>query len=136
MADTNNDSFFNVNKLTTDNYRDAMAHAVGSTGTIARVTKMGFGDQGDIDSDGNPVPPTSTGPLNHVILVKNVNEITYPEPYTVCFRAEIDPGEITAEINEVALMDDDENTLAKIRLFNGKGVDEESGLVFKWKMEF
>lgn len=134
MADL--DNFFNLNKVTTDDYRESMAHAVGSTGSIAKVAKMAFGDQGEADENGNPVPPTSTGTLNNVVLVKPITSVTYPEPYTVCFTCEIEAGETTASINEVALLDADDNTLAKIRLFNAKGVDDETGLAFKWKMEF
>ena len=67
---------------------------------------------------------------------KNIKEVTYPVETSVCFEAEIEAGEYTGAINEVALIDEEEETAAKMRLLTSKGVDAESGAIFKLTVEF
>lgn len=129
-------AFLENNKKTTDYYRAAMAQAVGTTGTITKITQMAFGDEGETDSQGNPAPPTASGDLNHTVLTVDIDSITFPADNKVCFQATIEAGATTSVINEVALIDEDGETCAKIRLLTGKGVDDETSLVFKWTMEF
>lgn len=136
LGDFNQDTFLQTNKKTTATYRAALAQAIGTTSTIAKVTKMAFGTGGEVDDQDNPVAPTDDGPLNNVVLSKTIKSVTYPIATSVCFEAEISAGEITAAINEVALIDDQERTVAKMRLLTSKGVDAESGLNFKWTVEF
>lgn len=129
--------FLKSNKKITTDYRTKYAQAVGTTGQIARIVKMAFGTAGETDSQGNPAPPIENGPLQNSVLIKDIKSITYPVPTTVCFEAEILAADgITAAINEIALIDEDNNTAAKIRLLTSKGVDAESGLIFRWYMEF
>ena len=97
---------------------------------------MAFGIAGETDEQGNPAPPTDNGSLNNVVLTKNIKEVTYPVETSVCFEAEIEAGEYTGAINEVALIDEEEETAAKMRLLTSKGVDAESGAIFKWTVEF
>ena len=128
--------FLENNKKTTYYYRAALAEAVGSTGTIPVIVQMAFGDEGETDSQGNPAPPTATGDLNHTVLTVDLDSVTYPADNKVCFQATIEAGATTSIINEIALIDEDGETCAKIRLLTGKGVDEETSLVIKWTMEF
>ncbi len=130
------EDFFLSNKKTTTDYRAALAQGVGSTGVISKITKMAFGTAGEVDEQGNPSPPSDNGDLNTVVLMKNIQAVTYPVNTTVCFEAEIAVGEITAAINEVALIAEDGTTAAKMRLLTSKGTDAESGLIFRWYMEF
>jgi hypothetical protein len=130
------DDFLAGNKRTTVTYRSALAQAVGTTGTIPKITQMAFGDAGEVDEQGNPLPPTDDGPLNHVVITKPITSVTYPVATTACFEAEIAQGEVTANINEVALLTEDGDTAAKMRLLTSKGTDAESGLIFRWYMEF
>lgn len=132
----NTDDFFLSNKKTTTDYRAALAQAIGTTGTIAKITKMAFGVNGEIDEQGNPAPPSDNGPLNEQVIEKGITEVTYPVSTTVCFEARIGQGEVTAAINEVALIDENGTTAAKMRLLTSKGTDAESGLIFKWYVEF
>lgn len=136
VAAVDPDDFLASNKRTTEDYRAALAQAIGTTGKIAKVVKMAFGVGGEADLQGNPMPPTGNGPLNDVVLTKAIAEVTYPVATTVCFMAEIAMGEVTAAINEVALVDEDDNTVAKMRLLTSKGTDAESGLIFRWYVEF
>lgn len=136
FAEFNQDTFLQSNKKTTTDYRVAFAQAIGTTGTIAKIVKMAFGIAGETDEQGNPAPPTDNGPLNNVVLTKNIKEVTYPVETSVCFEAEIEAGEYTGAINEVALIDEEEQTAAKMRLLTSKGVDAESGAIFKWTVEF
>ena len=136
FAESNNDDFLKSNKKTTASYRAAMAKAIGITGTIPIITKMAFGIDGETDEQGNPAPPKDDGPLNNVVFVKDIGNVTYPSSTTVCFETIIEMGELTAVINEVALIDADNNTAAKMRLLTPKGTDAESGLVFRWYVEF
>ena len=129
-------SILKSNKKTTTDYRTAFAQAIGTTGTISKIVKMAFGTDGEDDGQGNPAPPTDNGPLNNVVLTKNIKEVTYPVETSVCFEAEIEAGEYTGAINEVALIDEQEQTAAKMRLLTSKGVDAESGAIFKWTVEF
>lgn len=131
-----NEDFLMSNKKTTVDYRAAMAQAVGTTGMISKITHMAFGIAGETDAQGNPLPPADNGPLNQTVLTKPVKTVTYPVSTTVCFEAEIRKGEITAAINEVALLADDGMTAAKMRLLTSKGTDAESGLTFRWYVEF
>lgn len=131
-----NQEFLMGNKKTTTDYRAALAQAIGTTGTIAKIVQMAFGTAGETDNQGNPLPPTDNGPLNNVVSTKDIKAVTYPVPTTVCFEAEILKGEITAAINEVALIDENGNTAAKMRLLTSKGTDAESGLIFRWYVEF
>lgn len=135
-GETSTAEFLANNKKTTDYYRAALAQAVGTSGTITKITQMAFGDQGEESEDGNPLPPSSTGGLNHVVLTVDLDSVTYPQDNKVCFQATIEAGATTATINEIALIDEDGETAAKIRLLTGKGVDEETSLVIKWNMEF
>lgn len=135
-TDYDTNTFLNTNKKTTTVYRALLAQAVGTTGTIPRVVKMAFGNGGEQDEQGNPMPPTDTGELNNLLLTKDLKSVTYPVETSVCFEAEIVAGELTANINEVALIDEENNTVAKMRLLTNKGVDPESGLNFRWIMEF
>lgn len=130
------DDFLLSNKKTTIDYRAALAQAVGVTGTISKITKMAFGNDGEHDNDGNPLPPTDNGPLNNTVLTKDIKAVTYPVSTTVCFEAEILAGELTQSINEVALIAEDGTTAAKMRMLTPKGVDGESGLIVRWYMEF
>lgn len=136
LAEFNQDTFLQSNKKTTTDYRAAFAQAIGTTGQIAKIVKMAFGIAGETDEQGNPAPPTDNGPLNNVVLTKNIKEVTYPVETSVCFEAEIEVGEYTGAINEVALIDEEEQTAAKMRLLTSKGVDAESGAIFKWTVEF
>lgn len=136
LAEFNQDTFLQSNKKTTTDYRAAFAQAIGTTGTIAKIVKMAFGTAGEVDGQGNPAPPTDNGSLNNVVLTKNIKEVTYPVETSVCFEAEIEAGEYTGAINEVALIDEEEQTAAKMRLLTSKGVDAESGAIFKWTVEF
>lgn len=131
-----NDTFLKSNKKTTATYRAALAQAIGTTGTIAKVISMAFGTGGETDSQGNPAPPSDDGNLNTVVLTKPITAVTYPVATSVAFEAEVTAGEFTGLINEVALVDDQNRTAAKIRLLTSKGVDAESGLHFKWTVEF
>lgn len=133
---SNNADFLKNNKVTTVLYRKLLAHAVGQTGTISKITKMAFGDAGETDLQGNPAPPTETGDLNNVVLTKTLDNITFPSDNAVTFQATINAGEITKNINEIALIDEAGETAAKIRLLTSKGVDAETSLVFKWTLEF
>lgn len=130
------DTFLQSNKKTTTDYRAAFAQAIGTTGTIDNITQMAFGDKGETDAQGNPAVPTDNGALNRVVLTKDITGITYPIPTTVQFEVEIQPDEFTGEINEVALIDKSGNTAAKMRLLTDKGIDAESGAIFRWQVEF
>lgn len=136
QSEFDQDTFLKSNKKTTTDYRTAFAQAIGTTGTISKIVKMAFGTAGETDGQGNPAPPTDNGPLNNVVLTKNIKEVTYPVATSVCFEAEIEAGEYTGAINEVALIDEQDKTAAKMRLLTSKGVDAESGAVFKWTVEF
>ncbi|WP_288839242.1 hypothetical protein [uncultured Megasphaera sp.] len=131
-----NNTFLKSNKKTTATYRAALAQAIGTSGTIAKIVKMAFGTGGETDSQGNPVPPGDDGNLNTVVLTKDITAVTYPVATSVAFEATIAAGEFTGSINEVALIDANNRTAAKIRLLTSKGVDAESGLNFKWTVEF
>ncbi len=131
-----NDDFFLSNKKTTIDYRAAMAQSIGTLGTIPKITQMAFGTAGETDAQGNPAPPNDNGPLNEAVYTADIKSVTYPVQTTVCFEAEVPIGAVTAAINEVALIDEEGNTAAKMRLLTSKGTDAESGLVFKWFMEF
>lgn len=129
------DSFLLSNKKTTT-YRAAFAQAIGTTGTIVKIVKMAFGIKGETDEQGNPAPPSDDGDLNEVVLTKDITNVTYPVNTSVCFEAEIEAGEYTGDINEVALIDEENRTAAKMRLLTSKGIDAESGAVFRWTVEF
>lgn len=131
-----NEDFFLSNKKTTTDYRAALAQAIGTTGTITKIVKMSFGTGGETDDQGNPAPPAGNGPLNMAVLTVDIKAVTYPVSTTVCFEAEIPIGTVTAAINEVALITEDDVTAARMRLLTSKGTDAESGLNFKWNMEF
>ena len=136
LAEFNQDTFLQSNKKTTTDYRAAFAQAIGTTGTIAKIVKMAFGTEGEVDGQGNPAPPSDNGNLNNIVLTKNIKEVTYPVETSVQFEAEIEAGDYTGNINEVALIDEEERTAAKMRLLTSKGVDAESGAIFKWTVEF
>lgn len=136
LAEFNQDTFLQSNKKTTTDYRAAFAQAIGTTGTIAKITKMAFGTAGETDGQGNPAPPSDNGDLNNVVLTKDIKEVTYPVDTSVCFEAEIEAGDYTGDVNEVALIDAQNRTAAKMRLLTSKGIDAESGAVFKWTVEF
>ena len=136
LAEFNQDTFLQSNKKTTTDYRAAFAQAIGMTGTIAKIVKMAFGTAGEVDEQGNPAPPSDNGNLNNVVLTKDITSITYPVETSVCFEAEIEAGDYTGDINEVALIDEEERTAAKMRLLTSKGIDAESGAVFRWTIEF
>lgn len=136
LAEFNQDTFLQSNKKTTTDYRAAFAQAIGTTGQIAKIVKMAFGIAGETDDQGNPAPPSDNGNLNNVVLTKNITSVTYPVETSVQFEAEIESGDYTGNINEVALIDEEERTAAKMRLLTSKGIDAESGAVFKWTVEF
>lgn len=136
LAEFNQDTFLQSNKKTTTDYRAAFAQAIGTTGTIAKIVKMAFGTAGKVDEQGNPAPPSDNGNLNNVVLTKDITSVTYPVETSVCFEAEIKAGDYTGDINEVALIDEEERTAAKMRLLTSKGIDAESGAVFRWTIEF
>lgn len=136
LAEFNQDTFLQSNKKITTDYRAAFAQAIGTTGTIAKIVKMAFGTAGEVDGQGNPAPPSDNGNLNNVVLTKNITSVTYPIETSVCFEAEIEAGDYTGDINEVALIDEDDRTAAKMRLLTSKGIDAESGAVFRWTVEF
>ena len=130
------DDFFQSNKKTTIDYRAALANAIGTSGSIAKIVSMAFGTGGEIDAQGNPAAPSENGPLQTLVLTKAIKTVSYPVATTACFEAEIEAGEVTAAINEAALIDANGNTAAKMRLLTSKGTDAESGLIFKWYVEF
>ena len=136
VTEFDKDTFLKSNKKTTTDYRTAFAQAIGTTGTIAKIVKMAFGINGEVDEQQNPAPPSDNGSLNNVVLTKEIKAVTYPVSTSVCFEAEILAGEYTGDINEVALIDEEDNTAAKMRLLTSKGVDAESGALFKWTVEF
>lgn len=136
VAEFNKDTFLQSNKKTTEEYRQALAQAIGTTGTIAKIVKMAFGTAGEVDEQGNPAPPTGSGNLNNVVLTKNIKSVSYPVPTSVQFEAKIEAGDFTGDINEVALIDEEERTAAKMRLLTSKGIDAESGAIFRWTVEF
>lgn len=136
LTEFNQDTFLQSNKKTTTDYRAAFAQAIGTTGTIAKIVKMAFGTAGEVDGQGNPAPPSDNGNLNNVVLTKNITSVTYPVETSVQFEAEIEAGDYTGDINEVALIDEEERTAAKMRLLTSKGIDAESGAVFRWTVEF
>ena len=136
LADFNTDTFLQSNKKTTTDYRAAFAQAIGTTGTIAKIVKMAFGTAGEVDGQGNPAPPSDNGNLNNVVLTKDITSVTYPVETSVQFEAEIEAGDYTGAINEVALIDEEDHTAAKMRLLTSKGIDAESGAVFRWTVEF
>ena len=136
LAEFNQDTFLQSNKKTTTDYRAAFAQAIGTTGTIAKIVKMAFGTAGEVDGQGNPAPPSDNGNLNNVVLTKNITSVTYPVETSVQFEDEIEAGDYTGNINEVALIDEEERTAAKMRLLTSKGIDAESGAVFRWTIEF
>lgn len=135
-ADFDKSTFLKSNKKTTTDYRAAFAQAIGTTGAIAKITQMAFGTAGESDEQGNPLPPTDNGALNNVVLTKDIKAVTYPVSTSVCFEAEVLAGEYTGDINEVALVNAEGTTAAKMRLLTSKGIDAESGAVFKWTVEF
>ena len=135
LAEFNQDTFLQSNKKTTTDYRAAFAQAIGTTGTIAKIVKMAFGTNGEIDSQGNPAPPSDNGNLNNTVLTKNIKTVTYPVNTSVCFEAEIEAGDYTGDVNEVALIDSQSRTAAKMRLLTSKGIDAESGAIFRWTVE-
>lgn len=136
LAEFNQDTFLQSNKKTTTDYRAAFAQAIGTTGQIAKIVKMAFGTAGETDEQGNPAPPSDNGNLNNVVLTKTIKNVTYPVQTSVQFEAEIEAGDYTGDINEVALIDEEERTAAKMRLLTSKGIDAESGAVFRWTIEF
>ena len=136
LAEFNQDTFLQSNKKTTTDYRAAFAQAIGTTGQMAKIVKMAFGIAGETDDQGNPAPPSDNGNLNNVVLTKNITSVTYPVETSVQFEAEIEAGDYSGNINEVALIDEEERTAAKMRLLTSKGIDAESGAVFKWTVEF
>ena len=136
QSEFDQDTFLQSNKKTTTDYRAAFAQAIGTTGTIAKIVKMAFGTAGEVDGQGNPAPPSDNGNLNNVVLTKNITSVTYPVETSVQFEAEIEAGDYTGDINEVALIDEEERTAAKMRLLTSKGIDAESGAVFRWTVEF
>lgn len=136
LAEFNQDTFVQSNKKTTTDYRAAFAQAIGTTGQIAKIVKMAFGIAGETDDLGNPAPPSDNGNLNNVVLTKDITSVTYPVETSVQFEAEIEAGDYTGAINEVALIDEEDRTAAKMRLLTSKGIDAESGAVFRWTIEF
>lgn len=74
--------------------------------------------------------------MNNVVLTKDITSVTYPVETSVQFEAEIEAGDYTGAINEVALIDEEDHTAAKMRLLTSKGIDAESGAVFRWTVEF
>lgn len=130
------DAFLESNKKTTTEYRKAFAQAMGSGEALSPITAMAFGDGGETDSQGNPDIPSNSGDLNNVVLMKTLDSITYPVETSVCFQATIDAGEYTGSVNEVALIAKDGTTAAKMRLLTDKGIDAESGCIFKWTVAF
>ena len=136
LAEFNQDTFLQSNKKTTTDYRAAFSQAIGTTGQMAKIVKMAFGIAGETDDQGNPAPPSDNGNLNNVVLTKDITSVTYPVETSVQFEAEIEAGDYSGNINEVALIDEEERTAAKMRLLTSKGIDAESGAVFRWTIEF
>lgn len=136
FADGETTDFLSENKVTTTLYRGLLAQAVGKTGTIEKITKMAFGDQGETDDTGQPAPPSADGNLNHTVLTVNISKIEFTADNIVCFTATIAKGATTASINEVALITSAGKTACKMRLATDKGVDAETALTFKWSIEF
>lgn len=128
--------FLSNNKLTTSLYRKLLAEAVGKTGTISKITKMAFGDQGETDEQGNPALPSLDGDLNNVVLTVELDSVEYTADNVVCFNATVAKGATTAQINEVALITENDETAAKMRLLTSKCVDAETQLTFAWSIEF
>ena len=119
--------------------RDGRKGAAGGGGVQLQPAACRGGRKalaGETDEQGNPAPPSDNGNLNNVVLTKDITSVTYPVETSVCFEAEIEAGEYTGAINEVALIDEEEQTAAKMRLLTSKGVDAESGAIFKWTVEF
>lgn len=135
LTATADGGFFNNNKKTTIDYRTKFAHAV-ETGLLDPVLEMAFGTGGEVDEDGNPVPPADNGPLVKEVYRVKIKSISYPVPTTICIEAEILKNTVTAAINEVSLIDTKGITMTRARMLTSKGTDAESGLNFKWFMEF
>lgn len=76
QSEFDQDTFLKSNKKTTTDYRTAFAQAIGTTGRISKIVKMAFGIAGETDEQGNPAPPTDNGPLNNVVLTKNIKEVS------------------------------------------------------------
>lgn len=128
--------FLSENKITTKLYRKLLAHAVGETGTIDRITKMAFGDQGETDDSGQPAVPSSEGDLNHTILTVDISSVEFTDDNIVCFTGNIEKGGLSGTVNEVALLSSSGETACKMRLASDKGVDSETSLQIKWSIEF
>ena len=128
--------FLANNKLMTVAYRGLLAKAVGSTGTIDKITKMAFGDKGETDEQGNPAPPSNTGDLNHVVATSDIETVEFPTDNMVRFTTTLAAGTVATGINEVALVTEGGVTAAKMRLLTSKGVDVETNLIFTWSIEF
>lgn len=128
--------FLANNKLMTAAYRGLIAKAVGSTGTIDKITKMAFGDKGETDEQGNPAPPSNTGDLNNVVATADIEKIEFPSDNLVSFTTTLAAGTAATGINEVALVTEGGVTAAKMRLLTSKGVDVETSLIFTWSIEF
>ncbi len=130
------DEFYAINKVTTQAFREALAQAIGNTGNISKIIKIALGNGGDVDSQGNPAPPSDTGDLNNVILTKDIQTVLHPDTGSVEFQVELEAGELTGNINELALIDENGVTCAKTRLANDMGVNNDVGLVLAWTITF
>lgn len=125
-----------ANSVTTVKARAKFAQAHGTTGALAKVVKMAFGD-GGTDANNVPIPPiTGAEALGHELLRKNLASVSYPVPTTVRFTGTLDEADLIGQdISEVALVDENDDIVA-IKTFTQKGKDAESQLVFQWDEEF
>lgn len=129
-----------ANSVTAAKARAKFAQAHGTTGTLAKVVKMAFGD-GGVDGGGQPIPPVTGDPvvgltLGNELLRKDLESVSYPVPTTARFEGKLTEAELNGyDISEIALVDENDDIVA-VKTFTGKGKDEESELVFRWDEEF
>lgn len=129
-----------ANSVTAAKARAKFAQAHGTTGTLAKVVKMAFGD-GGVDGSNQPIAPVTGDPvagisLGNELLRKNLESVAYPVPTTVRFEGKLAEIELNGyDISEVALVDENDDIVA-IKTFTPKGKDAESELVFRWDEEF
>lgn len=122
--------------VTTAVRRAKMAQASGTSGTLAKITKMAFGD-GGVDGSLIPVAPTTDmTALGHELLRKDLFSVSYPVTTTARHTGKLLTTELNGmNINEIALIDAD-GDVAAIKRFTNKGKDVDSELVFDWNEEF
>lgn len=133
----NEEEFYKVNKVTTVNYRVALAKAIGETGTLPVIKQIAFGDKGDVDSYGNPTTPNDSSDLNRQLIAKDITKVSFSGDGSVTFETELSAGDIQSTgVNELALIDENGDTAAKIRLASDMGINREIGAIVRWTVIF